>query len=223
LLPPGYGDGTTKFDVLYMPDGGLDEDFPHIANTLLELMKAGAIPQVILVGIPNTVRRRDLTPPTVVETDREIAPVVGGSEKFRHFIRDELFPIIEAKFRVTKRRSIIGESLAGLFVLETMLVEPEMFSGFIAFSPSLWWNDHKLVRDAPELLSHWNKKDAALYFTVANEPDIRPHTDALKDALTTAPPPGLYWKYEPKPAEQHQTIFRAAKEEGLRTVLGAHP
>lgn len=219
-LPPGY-DGTTAFDVLYMPDGGLDEDFPHLANTLLELMAAGVIPPVILVGIPNTVRRRDLTGPTVVESDRAVAPVIGGSGKFRAFIRDELFPVIGERFRVTKRRSIIGESLAGLFVLETMLLEPELFSGFIAFSPSLWWNDHQLVRDAPELLGRWNGRRGALYFTVANESDIRPHTDALAEVLQRTQPAGLLWRYEPKPRERHQTIFRAAKVEGLRAVLGA--
>jgi predicted alpha/beta superfamily hydrolase len=222
-LPPGYADGSTKFDVLYMPDGALDEDFPHIVNTVRELIARGEISPVIVVGIPNTVRRRDLTPPTVVETDREIAPVVGGSEKFRRFIRDELFPVIAAKYRVTERRSIIGESLAGLFVLETMLLAPEMFSGFIAFSPSLWWNDHALVRTADQHLGKWNERGGSLYFAVANENDIRPHTDALAELLTKTQPPGLVWKYAPKPAEQHQTIFRAAKEEGLRTVLGVHP
>jgi len=222
-LPPGYADSSAKFDVLYMPDGALDEDFPHVVNTVNALIARGEIQPVIVVGIPNTVRRRDLTGPTVVESDREIAPVVGGSEKFRHFIRDELFPVIAAKYRVTDQRSIIGESLAGLFVLETMLLEPEMFSGFIAFSPSLWWNDHELVRTAEQHLGKWNERGGSLYFTVANEPQIRPHTAALAELLAKTQPPGLIWKYAPKPSEQHQTIFRAAKEEGLRTVLKVHP
>lgn len=217
-LPVQY-DGTTKFPVVYMPDGALEEDFPHVANTLLELTKRGDIEPVILVGIPNTARRRDLTPPTEVEEDKKVAPVVGGSEKFRRFIRDELFPEIEAKYRVTNERTIVGESLAGLFVIETLFLEPDMFSGYVAFSPSLWWNDHELVRKAEERLGQWNERGGALYFTAADETDIVRYTDALQSILSKSPPPGLYTMYAPKPDEHHDTIFRAAKEEGLRTVL----
>lgn len=41
------------------------------------------IKPVILVGIENTERRRDLTGFTTIPKDKEVAPVVGGSEKFR--------------------------------------------------------------------------------------------------------------------------------------------
>lgn len=219
-LPVEY-DGARAFPVVYMPDGALDEDFPHVANTLLELTKRGDIEPVILVGIPNTVRRRDLTPPTEVEEDKKVALVVGGSAKFRQFIREELFPAIEAKYRVTQQRTIVGESLAGLFIIETLFLEPELFSGYVAFSPSLWWNEHELVRKAEARFLKWNGRSGALYFTAADETDIRPHTDALQFILSKAQPGGLYTTYAPKPQEHHHTIFRAAKEEGLRTVLRA--
>src|SRR5690606_4940853 len=65
-LPLQYANSTENFPVLYMPDGGIKEDFPHIANTLKELIEAKKIRPFILVGIENTVRRRDLTPPTTV-------------------------------------------------------------------------------------------------------------------------------------------------------------
>src|SRR5690606_1498311 len=98
-----------------MPDGGVQEDFPHIANTLSELIQNKKIPPFILVGIENTERRRDLSPPTEVEKDKEIAPVVGGSAVFRAFVQNELIPEINAKYRTTNEKGIIGESLAGLF------------------------------------------------------------------------------------------------------------
>src|SRR5690606_3695903 len=82
-LPEDYDSSETKYPVLYMPDGGIQEDFPHIANTLSELIQNKKIPPFILVGIENTERRRDLSPPTKVEKDKEIAPVVGGSAVFR--------------------------------------------------------------------------------------------------------------------------------------------
>ena len=118
--PPEYKTSTDSFPVMYMADGGIiDEDFPHIANTIAELMKTKKIPPIILVGIANTQRRRDLTGPTEVAKDKEIAPIVGGSEKFRAFIKEELFPEINKRYRTTNEKSIIGESLSGLFVVET--------------------------------------------------------------------------------------------------------
>ena len=104
-----------------MPDGGVHEDFPHIANTLAELLAAKKIPPFILAGIENTQRRRDLTGSPKVAKDKEIAPVVGESEKFLLFIQDELIPEINKRYRTTSTKGITGESLAGLFVTETFL------------------------------------------------------------------------------------------------------
>ena len=125
--PPNYKNNNDPLPVLYMPDGGEKEDFPHIANTLAELIAAKKIPPTILVGIENTQRRKDLTGPTEVASDKEIAPIVGGSENFRYFIKTELIPEINQQYRTTAEKGIIGESLAGLFVTETFLTEPNLF------------------------------------------------------------------------------------------------
>src|SRR5690606_29202077 len=107
--------------VLYMPDGGIDEDFLHVAGLVQVSTMNGTMRPFLLVGIANTQRRRDLTGPTENEEDRQIAPVVGGSAAFRRFIRDELIPAIDARYATTGERAIVGESLAGLFVVETFL------------------------------------------------------------------------------------------------------
>ena len=84
--PNGYAEArTTRFPVLYMPDGALDEDFPHVVNTIDSLIALRVIRPVIVVGVPNTQRRRDLTGPTRVASDSAIAPHVGGSAAFRRF------------------------------------------------------------------------------------------------------------------------------------------
>ncbi|MBK8673159.1 MAG: alpha/beta hydrolase, partial [Bacteroidetes bacterium] len=152
--PPEYKTNTAPLPVMYMADGGIiEEDFPHVANTLAKLIKAKSIPPMILVGIANTQRRRDLTGPTEIEEDKAIAPIVGGSEKFRAFIKEELFPEINKRYRTTNEKSIIGESLSGLFVVETFFLEPDMFDNYIAVDPSLWWNNHYLVRTAKDHLA----------------------------------------------------------------------
>jgi predicted alpha/beta superfamily hydrolase len=137
--PPNYNQTTDSLPILYMPDGGLKEDFPHIANTLDTLIKQNKIPPYILVGIENTVRRRDLSGPSKVEYDLKHFPEPGGAENFRGFIKNELFPIIDKKYRTSGKKAIIGESAAGLFVIETFMLAPDMFDNYIAMDPALWF------------------------------------------------------------------------------------
>lgn len=218
--PPGYAEGKDSFPVLYMADGGTKEDFPHIANTLAALIAAKKIAPLILVGIENTQRRRDLSPPTTVEKDKEIAPVVGRSAQFRSFLKEELIPKINAQYRTTATKGIIGESLSGLFVMETFFLHPEMFDYYIAFDPSLWWNDHDLVRKAQEHFAKMPPQHKRLWFAGSDATDINEHTRTLAKALEAAKLPQLKWIYADEPKEQHQTIFRATKEKALIWTLG---
>ncbi|HEY0672684.1 MAG TPA: alpha/beta hydrolase-fold protein, partial [Longimicrobiales bacterium] len=126
--PTVYLDSAnTPLPVLYMPDGGMAEDFLHIAGLVQVSVGNGTMRPFLLVGIENTQRRRDMTGPTTNEEDRKIAPRVGGSADFRNFIRSELMPAIKTRYRTTNETAIMGESLAGLFVVETLLLEPALF------------------------------------------------------------------------------------------------
>ena len=219
-FPEEYKNSTDSLPVLYMLDGGIKEDFPHIANTLSELIKAKKIKPFILVGIENTQRRRDLTPPTSVAKDKEIAPVVGGSAAFRQFIQEELIQQINAKYRTTNRKGIIGESLAGLFVTETFLITPDMFDFYIAMDPSLWWNNEHLVKTAKTNLAQFPASSKQFWFAGSNAKDIAKHTKELAKILTEANPTNLKWTYSNEPKEKHHTIYRATKEKALVWALG---
>lgn len=217
--PEGYQSSTDSLLVLYMPDGGIKEDFPHIANTLNELVQANKIPPVILVGIENTQRRKDLTGPTTVEKDKEIAPVVSGSEQFRAFIKDELIPEINNRYRTTDKKGIIGESLAGLFVTETFLLTPEMFDFYIAFDPSLWWNDKYLIKTANEHLDKFPDTKKTFWFAGSGAKDISKTVGKLSDILEAKKPENITWEYSAEKKEKHHTIFRAAKEKAITWAL----
>lgn len=220
--PSEYAADTTKrFPVLYMLDGGIKEDFPHVANTLAVLIKNKSIPPTILVGIENTQRRRDLTGATNVEEDKKIAPVVGGSENFRAFLKDELFSEVANKYRVNEEKAIIGESVAGLFVVETLLLYPEMFNAYIAFDPSLWWNNHELVKTTGVHLSKFPLSEIRFWFAGSNAKDIYVHTKKLAEVLKSENTPQLTWNYSNEPKEKHNTIFRATKEKALIWTLGS--
>jgi uncharacterized protein len=205
--------------VLYMPDGGLNEDFPHVVNTVDSLIAKRVIRPVIVVGIPNTQRRRDLTAPTRIGSDSAIAPRVGGSAAFRRFIRDELIPEVERRYRTSRERAIIGESLAGLFIVELFLEEPELFTHHVALDPSLWWNAGALVDSAPVRLAAFDARPRTLYLASSEEREIARFASRVADALSTAQVRGLRWKYDPRPDLTHGTIFRALKPGALADAL----
>ncbi len=217
--PADYKKSSDSLPVMYMADGGIKEDFPHIANTLAELIKQKKIKPIILVGIENTERRRDLTGYTEVAKDKEIAPVVGGSEKFRLFIKEELFPEINKRYRTINEKSIIGESASGLFVMETLFLTPEMFDNYIAFDPSLWWNNHFLVRNAKEYLTKVPATEKRLWFAASGATDVSPFTQELAGILKEENHINLKWHYSDEPKEKHTTIFRATKEKAIIWIL----
>ena len=205
--------------VLYMPDGGIGEDFLHVAGLVQVLVGNGAMRPFMLVGIENTERRRDMTGPTTNAEDKKIAPLVGGSADFRRFIRDELMPHIKARYLANGETAIVGESLAGLFVVETFLLDPELFDTYIAFDPSLWWNDAGLLANANERLRARATKGTALYFASSGEPELAELSKRFAGSLQANPSPTLRWHYEPMPAETHATLYHPAALKAFREVF----
>ncbi len=219
-LPPEYALAPRKaFPVLYVPDGGIAEDFPHVANSVDSLIRLGSIQPWIIVGIENTERRRDMTGPTIVGSDSAIAAHVGGSSAFRTFIRDELMPEVQHRYRCSPESGIVGESLAGLFVAETFFEEPALFRRYIAISPSLWWNGGSLIARAGELLAAHSFRGVRLYLTSANEEGIVSGTARLAGLLETNPPKGMLWWFRPRPDLEHGTIYLGEGPRAFATTL----
>lgn len=205
--------------VLYMPDGGVAEDFLHVAGLLQVSVANGTMRPFILVGMQNTQRRRDLTGPTENAEDRKIAPVVGGAAAYRDFIRDELMPEVKRRYRTTGETAIVGESLGGLFVVETYLLEPQLFDHYLAFDPSLWWNHGSLPRQAGTLLAKGKPGKHSLYLASSSEAGIATEVQRLSDVLQRQAPPGLQWHVEKMPEETHGTIYHPAALKAFRAVF----
>ncbi|UOQ64563.1 alpha/beta hydrolase [Hymenobacter volaticus] len=218
--PPAYTESlTVQLPVLYMPDGGIAEDFLHVAGLVQVLVGNGTMRPFILVGIENTERRRDLTGPTTNEKDKKIAPRVGGSAAFRRFIRQELMPQIRQRYRTTPETAIVGESLAGLFVVETLLEEPDLFDTYLAFDPSLWWNNKQLVKQASSFLQTYTGKKKTLYMATSSEPEIATDGRQFAEVLQAAAKPTINWHFESMPDETHATIYHPAALKAFRFVF----
>src|SRR5260370_23213965 len=61
-VPPGYRESQdVQVPVLYMPDGGMAEDFLHVAGLVQVSVGNGTMRPFLLVGIANTQRRASIT------------------------------------------------------------------------------------------------------------------------------------------------------------------
>jgi hypothetical protein len=196
--------------VLYLLDGGIGEDFLHVAGLMQVSIANGTLRPFLLVGIENTQRRRDMTPLTDVAEDRAIAPVVGGAVPFRAFLRDELKPEIARRYRVGGESAIAGESLAGLFVLDTLVTEPALFDDWIAIDPAVWWNDKAPMKGLRGFLKAHPDLRGRLLVAASGEPTIASLTVWLPSILQDDAPKGLVWRYLPLPDETHGTVFHPA-------------
>ena len=221
-VPPDYS-MSNRYPVLYMPDGGMNEDFPHIVGAVDVSTKNAIIRPMIVVGIQNTERRRDLAPPTSVPEEQKSAPHAGGTGKFRQFLRDEVKPFIAAHYAITDESGLIGESAAGLFVIETLLKEPTLFDNYISADPSVWWDEESLVNGAVVDIARWPADLGPKHLYVATA-DYEPTQHAVATLLTAfrvAAPDNPSVTYEPMPNEHHSTIFPTAALHGIRTLFAA--
>jgi predicted alpha/beta superfamily hydrolase/pimeloyl-ACP methyl ester carboxylesterase len=215
-LPPDYvREAARRYPVLYLPDGGEQEDFPHVAAAADRLMRAGQVRPFIIVGIENTVRRRDMTPPTQTPADLQVADQPGGAARFRQFIATELMPWIRQNYRVDDEAAIMGESLAGLFVVDTLWREPALFDTYIALDPSLWWNARRAVQEASARLAEHDHRGLRLLLASAGAESNAPDVEAMVHELSTHASPALQWKHFPHPDATHATLYRSVATEML--------
>ncbi len=204
-LPPNYSDPNRKFPVLYVVDGGLDQDFMHIVGTSHLGANWARSQEMIVVGIATKDRRKELTAPTGDSDLLKKFPQAGYSSFFLKHIAEEVKPFIARSFRVSEQDAIIGESLAGMFVVEAYLRQPELFDAYAAISPSLWWDDQRLSKQAEGLIKARKKgADPRLYLAIANEGgDMQHGMDRIVRALHGR----KNWCYTPRKAMRHDTIY----------------
>jgi predicted alpha/beta superfamily hydrolase len=169
-LPRDYDpDSAATYPVIYLLDGGTDEDFIHIAGLIqfsnfpwLDMM-----PQSILVGVVNVDRKRDFTFPSSVDGDKEYLPTSGHSQAFINFISEELQPLIENRYACSGDRMLIGQSLGGLLASEILYTQQELFNRYMIISPSLWWEEESLLKRDIELLP-----ETSVFIAVGKEGEV---------------------------------------------------
>lgn len=217
--PASYAGGVRAYPVLYMTDG--DRQIGHTAAVVDFLAREGRMPEVIIVGINNTDRTRDLTP-TKVETmgGGFAVPTSGGGDRFLDFIATEVIPHVEKNYRTTPYRVFAGHSFGGLFAMHTFFTRPELFNGVIAVSPTLTWDDRYVYRRATEWVKKASDRPVTLVMSVGNEgQELDREFDALKSLLQKRGPKGLEFEAVRFADEDHGSVVLPTHYAGLRKVF----
>lgn len=218
--PRGYEAGNARYPVLYMTDG--DAHITHTGATADFLARNGRMSELIVVGIPNTDRTRDLSPTkisTVGATGAPQFPTSGGADKFLQFIETEVMPEIEKNYRAHPYRILAGHSLGGLFTVYAMVSKPDLFNSYIAVSPALNWDNQVVIKRAEEFLKTRKEAPRTLYFSLGYEPG--PIEDAFhqfKQLLTRYPGKGLEWEAQEMTDEDHGSVVLRSHYAGLRKI-----
>ncbi len=207
-LPTNYTKDKA-YPVLYLLDGSANEDFLHIVGLVQFYNMQFQMPDFIVVGIANVDRKRDFTfPPDAADLKKEF-PTTGGSAKFINFIENELQPFIQSKYGTTETKFIIGQSLGGLLATEILLKKPQLFTHYLIVSPSLWWDNESLLKNAPTLLEKNKNSTSEVYLAVG----MKEHPTMIKDAqemnavMTNAKNPKVKLDFMEMTNENHASIL----------------
>ncbi|MGH9928833.1 MAG: alpha/beta hydrolase-fold protein [Pyrinomonadaceae bacterium] len=215
--PQGYATNNLKYPVLYMTDG--DAHLAHTSSTIEFLAQNGRMPEMILVGITNTDRTRDLTPAKAVGPNAAQFPTAGGADNFLKFIETELIPEVEKTYRTQPYRILAGHSLGGLFAVHALITRPELFNSYIAVSPSLQWSDETTLKRAEEFFKTRKELHATLFTSLGNEHgDIGKDFVLFKELLATTHIKGFEWEAEQMKDEDHGSVVLRSHYFGLRKV-----
>jgi predicted alpha/beta superfamily hydrolase len=217
-LPDGYSNKAT-YPVIYLLDGSANEDFLHIIGLVQFYNMTFKMPKTIVVGIANVDRKRDFTHQTKNAELKNTYPTTGGSAKFIDFIEKELQPYIKASYKTNDSTYLIGQSLGGLVASEILLNKPELFSNYIIVSPSLWWDDGALLKQAPALLAGQADNKKWVYVSVGAEgKEMEEAAASLVRALQNSGKKNRKIDFVPLPKENHATILHNSIYEAFKIL-----
>jgi len=220
VTPASYAHGQQRYPVLYLTDA--ETQLGHARATVEFLSRNGLLPEMVLVGILNTSRTRDLTPTRGSSEEQPRFPTAGGGERFLDFIERELIPFIDARYRTLPMRVYAGHSFGGLLGLHALFTRPHLFAAVVAASPSVGWDDGLVLREAEALKAGQPPLPLALHVTLGGReasPDVLEDFRDLALAMKAVPWPDFDWAWQLLPGEDHGSVVLPGYYAGLRHIF----
>lgn len=243
-LPRSYAEHPQRrYLVLYVTDA--DYGFPILRQISRRLNVDGPVLQdFILVGLSYAVgeegmvsRRRDYTPTPAGAHNAPADAVHGGGADYMRYLRNSVFPFVEGKYRVDAgQRLFLGHSYGGLLGAQILFTAPDMFSGYILGSASLWYDDNVMEKLEHNYARTHEDLPASVYMYVGQYEDMKPGdpryakrynmvSDArkLERALASRGYPSLRMTLETLDDEDHLSVAPRGFTHGLKYLLGTQP
>ncbi len=158
-LPPSYDENpAARFPVVYMHDGqnlfnpatSFGGQPWYAQDAMNQGAESGAIREAIVVGVENTGDRINEYTPT-----RDAGRMTGGrGELYLRALIEEVKPLIDRTYRTHPGRAdtvLVGSSLGGLISAWAGIHHGDVFGHVGAMSPSTWWDNRVLLREAAML------------------------------------------------------------------------
>lgn len=204
-LPESYHESRTRYPVLVVLDG--EAHFVHLAALVRFLAQAGEMPPAIVVGIPNTDRLRDFTPPGT--------PEAGRADDFLRFLAEELRDHIEHAYRTAPHWVLIGHSSAGLLATYALATRPRSFQSYVILSATLFWNDEAVLGRIDEMLTDNASLAREVYVAVS----CCESATGLIQRLESHAPRDLRWNFATFADESHASVVHPAAAAGLEMIF----
>lgn len=185
-----FGNPGKRYPVVYLLDG--DAHFASVVGMIQQLSQINGndlYPEMIVVGIPNTDRTRDLTPTHITSDppmmDSNFSRTSGGGENFVAFIEKELMPHIDSVYPTQPYRILIGHSFGGLTVMNVLTNHTKLFNAYIAIDPSMWYDKGRFWEATKTKLPEKKYDGTRLYVGIANTMPYGMTLDKMKKDTTS--------------------------------------
>ncbi|MEZ5357760.1 MAG: alpha/beta hydrolase-fold protein [Candidatus Zixiibacteriota bacterium] len=214
-VPSGYSDSKEKYPVLYVLDGGITPRMMLAAATTEALNSLGLLPEMIIIGIDSKNSVRDYFPQPL-----DSRPGSGHADDFIDFIDKELIPFVDSRYRTNSYRVLCGASNSGMLTVYTMLTKPELFSSYIAASPSVGWFPDFITQLAAQRLDGNAFPSKSIYMNYGTddlERIVLNAIDTFTTVFTNHAPENLRWTMERIPDGGHVPYI--SFYDGLRFVI----
>jgi len=218
------GNVLPAYPVLYLLE---ENDMPMVAGMVKYLSSYNEqLPAMLVVGIDgNGQRIRDLTPSHSLYDDvgkldsdpNSWLRPSGGGDRFLRFVREEVMPFVERKYRTAPFKILAGHSVGGLTAVHALNAQPGMFNAYLAVSPSLWWDNGAYLRSAVQHLPP--SGTARKFLFVADSPETGTFPAYMKkflDVLGAHKAGSFEWEHRFYPNETHGSVAAKSYYDGLR-------
>ncbi len=205
-VPKSYAHSDETFPALFVLDGEYIFDYAKGAVDFLS-NDFGFHPEMIVVGIPNTNRNRDL----FVDLKPE-----GSYHNFLSFLEKELLPFIAENYRVNAFKILHGWSSGSGLANYIFVKNPSLFKGYILSGAGIGPKTATLIKN--EL--NPNAYDG-IHFFVSTE-GATPRRSGLqkhKALIEQIDPKGLHWYFKIYDSLTHADVLSQGLYDGLKFVF----